>query len=232
MRTIWRQAALVGLVIFLVGTAVRVLWLAKPTQERPGGPEPAPKELSGLVAVIDPGHGGTDPGAVVSGTREKVITLQISLLVKELLEERGAKVILTRETDEDLGGTLREGLDRRVAMVTEHGANLFVSIHANKDRCNCWGAQTFFQKDGNPEGQVLAKAVQARLRELTPTTRQALAANYRVLRTSPVPATVVEVGFLSNATEHAKLLDEKYQRILATAVAHGVADYHKARAAQ
>lgn len=211
---------------------MRLFWISRPTQEGPGSPKPAPKELTGLVVVVDPGHGGTDPGAVVNGTREKVITLQISKLVKEILEERGAKVILTREEDEDLGGTLREGLDRRVAMVTEHGANLFVSIHANKDRCNCWGAQTFFQKDGDPEGQVLAKAVQARMRELTPTTRQALAANYRVLRVAKVPATVVEVGFLSNAKEHAKLLDAEYQRILATAVAHGIADYHKARAAQ
>jgi N-acetylmuramoyl-L-alanine amidase len=231
VRSLWRQATLVGLVIFFMGTAVRVAWLAgEPLRQASAELQNAEDYLKGLVLVVDPGHGGDDPGGVVKGTREKDITLSTSLMLKEMLEQHGAKVVMTRMTDEDLGGSLREELGRRVAMVTEHGAELYVSIHVNKDRCYCWGAQTFYQKGGSPEGKALAVAIQNRLREMTPTTRQALSANYFVLRTSPVPATVVEVGFLTNAKEHAKLLDPAYQRTIAFAVALGIADFRKQQA--
>lgn len=226
--SLWRQATLVGLVIFFLGTAVRVAWLAgAPLRAATAELQMASDQLKGLILVVDPGHGGDDPGAVVKGTREKEITLKISLILKELLEQHGAKVVMTRTIDEDLGGPIREELGRRVAKVEENGAHLYISIHANKDSCYCWGAQTFYQKGGSAEGKALAMAIQARLRELTPTTRQALAADYFVMRTAPVPATVVEVGFLTNDKEHARLLDPAYQRTVATAVALGIADFRK-----
>lgn len=229
--SLWRQATLVGLVIFCLGTAVRVAWVAgQPVRQAMADLQAVGDHLKGLVVVVDPGHGGDDPGAVVKGTREKEITLSISLMLRELLEQHGAKVVMTRTKDEDLGGPLREELGRRVAMVQENGAKMYVSIHANKDSCNCWGAQTFYQKGGTPEGRALAMAIQARLRQMTSTTRQALAADYFVTRTAPVPATVVEVGFLTNAQEHAKLQDPAYQRTIATAVALGIADFRQQQA--
>ncbi len=226
-----RQATLVGLAVFFLATLIRTTWvLGAPVREATAELADLAPHLQGLVVVVDPGHGGSDPGAVVKGTREKDLTLNIGLLLKALLEEQGAKVVMTRTTDKDLGGTIREELSRRVAIVKESRADLYVSIHANRDSCNCWGAQTFYQKAGTPEGKALAMAIQDQLRRLTPTTRHALAADYYVLRTSPVPSAIVEVGFLTSGQEHAKLLQPDYQKVLATAIALGIADYRKARA--
>jgi len=223
-----RQAALVGLAVFFLASMIRATWvLGAPVREATAELAEIGAHLKGLVIVIDPGHGGFDPGAVVQGTREKDLTLSISLMLKDLLEQQGATVIMTRTKDEDLGGTIREELSQRVQIVRESKAQLYVSVHANRDSCNCWGAQTFYQKGGMPEGQALAKAIQAQLRRLTPTTRDALAADYYVLRTSPVPSAIVEVGFLTSSKEHAQLLKPDYQKVLATAIALGIADYRK-----
>lgn len=230
-KPLWHQAALVGLVVFFLGTGVRVAWLGgEPVRQATAELGQSGEYLKDLVIVIDPGHGGVDPGAVVKGTREKELVLQIAVIVKDLLEQQGTKVVLTRTKDEDLGGSIREELGKRVALVREHGAQLYVSIHANKDSCNCWGAQSFYQRGGTPEGKALAMAIQARLRQMTETTRHALAADYFVLRTAPVPATVVEVGFLTNAREHARLLEPSYQQKVATAIALGIADYQRQQA--
>ena len=227
-KPLWHQAALVGLVVFFLGTGVRVAWLAgEQVRQVTAELQQNRDYLKDLVIVIDPGHGGFDPGAVVKGTREKELVLQIAMIVKDLLEQQGTKVIMTRTKDEDLGGTIREDLAQRVALVRQHDAQLYVSIHANKDSCNCWGAQSFYQRGGMPEGKALATAIQARLRQMTDTTRHALAADYFVLRTAPVPATVVEVGFLTNAREHARLLEPSYQQQVATAIALGIADYRR-----
>lgn len=185
-----------------------------------------------MVVVVDPGHGGWDPGAVVDGVREKEITLQVALLVKEMLEERDARVILTREDDTHFARSVREDLRQRVALVAEHQADIYLSLHANKDRCNCWGAQTFYQKGGLPEGKILAMAIQNRLRALTETTRYALPADYYVLRNSQVPATIVEMGFLSNPSERERLQQPEYQRTVARAIAEGVEAYRRQIAEQ
>lgn len=227
-RTTWRQATLVGLVIFFLGSIVRGAWVAgEPARQVMQDLSEAAGYLKGLVLVVDPGHGGDDPGAVVSGVREKDITLPIALAMKELLEQHGAQVVMTRTEDVDLGGKTREELGKRVALVEQHGAQLYISVHANQDACYCWGAQTFYQKGGTAEGKALAEAIQARLRAMTPTTREALAANYFVLRSTPVPAVVVETGFLSNADERARLQQPDYQRRVATAVVLGIADFRR-----
>ena len=135
--------------------------------------------------------------------------------------------------DAELGERIeaaREELGKRVALAERHNARAYVSIHANKDNCYCWGAQTFYQKNGgHPEGKALALAIQEQLRRNTPTTRVALAANYFVLRTNVAPAAMVEVGFLTNAKEHARLQDPEYQRTLARAVALGIADFFRSQ---
>ena len=227
-----RQAALAGLALLLLALLARTAWtghVAAAMQERLSE---SGRYLKGMVIVVDPGHGGDDPGAVVGETLEKHIVLDIAKDLKELLEQQGARVVLTRESDVSLGGPMREELGRRVALVREHKAAAYVAIHANKDSCNCWGAQTFYQKKGMPAGKELALAIQGQLRRLTPTTRVALPADYFVLRTSPVPAAMVEVGFLTNAKEKARLQDPSYQRTVAMAVALGLADFFKGQAPQ
>lgn len=227
-----RQVALAGLALFLLAMVARNAWTGRAVSAMQMRLNESGRYLRGVVVIVDPGHGGDDPGAVVGGTLEKHIVLDIAKSLKALLEEQGARVVLTRDTDVSLGGPMREELGRRVALVERHKASIYVSIHANKDTCNCWGAQTFYQKRGMPAGKDLALAIQAQLRRLTPTTRVALPADYFVLRTSPVPAAMVEVGFLTNASEKARLQDPVYQRTVATAVSLGLADFLKAQVPQ
>ncbi|HWI61615.1 MAG TPA: N-acetylmuramoyl-L-alanine amidase [Symbiobacteriaceae bacterium] len=224
-----RQVALAGLALFLLALLARTAWTGQTAAAMQQRLNESGKYLRGAVIIVDPGHGGEDPGAVVGPVEEKHIVLDISKALKEMLEKQGARVILTRDEDKSLGGPIREELGRRVALIQEHKASVFVSIHANKDGCNCWGAQTFYQKKGMPAGKDLALAIQAQLRRLTPTTRVSLPADYFVLRTSPVPAAMVEVGFLTNAKEKARLQDPGYQRTVAMAVALGLADYFKSQ---
>jgi N-acetylmuramoyl-L-alanine amidase len=221
----WRLIVSVGLALGLLIFMGQTVWTAGVIIRTDAQLKQAGKWLRGTVILVDPGHGGDDPGAVVGETLEKGIVLSIAKALKQELEAQGAKVVLTRDSDVSLGGPMREELGRRVALVNEHKANLFVSIHANKDRCNCWGAQTFYQKSGMPAGQQLAEALQNQLKRLTDTTRSALPANYFVLRTSPVPAAMVEVGFLTNAKERGLLQDVAYQTRLAKAVTLGLADF-------
>jgi N-acetylmuramoyl-L-alanine amidase len=185
--------------------------------------------LQERVILIDPGHGGADPGAVgVGGTLEKELTLQIAQRLAAALERVGARPVLARDRDMELGAeggrrlTIREELTERVKLAEKHGAHLLVSIHANRDRCNCFGAQTFYQRSGMPDGRRLAHAIQEELRRTTWTRRVALPIDHYVLRIAPVPAATVEVGFLSNAKEEAMLKDPAYQERLAGAILLGL----------
>lgn len=185
--------------------------------------------LQGKVVLIDPGHGGVDPGAIgAGGTLEKELTLQIAQKLGAALARTGAKPVLTRDRDIEISAdgnrrmSLREELTQRVDLARTHGAELLVSIHANRDRCACQGAQTFYQRQGSPEGQRLAVAIQTELREATWTRRVALPIDHYVLRISPVPAATVEVGFLSSAREEAMLRDPAYQEKLAQAILLGL----------
>jgi N-acetylmuramoyl-L-alanine amidase len=223
--TKWRLIVTIGLALGLLTFMGRTVWTASVSIRTDAQLKLAGKWLRGSVILVDPGHGGDDPGAVVGETVEKGIVLSIAKALKLELEAHGAKVVLTRDSDMSLGGPMREELGRRVALANEHKAHLFVSIHANKDGCNCWGAQTFYQKSGMPAGKELAEALQSQLKRLTDTTRSALPANYFVLRTSPVPAAMVEVGFLTNAKERGLLQDVAYQTQLAKAVTLGLADF-------
>jgi N-acetylmuramoyl-L-alanine amidase len=223
-----RHAIAVGLVLLFVAILGKSAWTIPAAVRGREQMQSDQKWLRGTLIVLDPGHGGWDPGAVVQETKEKELVLQISQVVKAALEAQGATVILTREADQDFGrGSIRKELAGRMAIVERHSPRVLLSIHANKDSCNCWGAQTFYQRSGAPAGKVLALAVQKRLRELTPTTRVALPANYYVLRTSPVPAAMVEVGFLSNEKERRRLHDPNYQKTLARAISLGLADFFR-----
>ncbi len=228
-RVLSRQVAAAGLALFVLIMMVRAAWTEARSVMVRAELDQAARWLRGAVIVLDPGHGGDDPGAVVGKTLEKTLTLQIAFQLKQVLEAQGARVILTRSRDEDLGGPIREELARRVALVDRHKAHIFVSVHANKDHCRCWGAQTFYQKDGMPAGQQMALLIQRRLREMTPTTRSALPADYFVLRTSPVPSAMVEVGFLTHEPERRRLMEPDYQQTLARAIALGLADFFRSQ---
>lgn len=194
------------------------------------------RALAGKIIVIDPGHGGPDPGAVgASGVLEKEVVLEISMVLRDLLNRAGARAILTRDSDVDLSEQppdsplqlrKKDDLEHRISIANDIQADVFVSIHANKFPSPIWyGAQTFYHAP-SPEGKRLALALQEQLVRLTDTEREINSnINQYVLRNARVPAATVEVGFLSHPGEEALLDDPKYQKRIAWAVFIGLAKF-------
>ncbi|RKD22665.1 N-acetylmuramoyl-L-alanine amidase CwlD [Ammoniphilus oxalaticus] len=191
--------------------------------------------LSGAIIAIDPGHGGFDGGAVSrDGLIEKDVALDISLYLRDFLQQAGALVIMTREEDVDLsqGGKLgqrkREDIHRRVKMVNESEADMMVSIHLNAIPSPRWyGAQTFYFPS-KQENQTLAFLIQDEIKDkLENTDRFAKKiGNVYLLKNVEMTAALVEVGFLSNPGEAAKLSSVKYQKSMANAIYQGILRYY------
>lgn len=226
------RKSLVVLVCALIGLGVSIRIQAAQALSL----EAATRALAGKIIVIDPGHGGPDPGAVgAAGVLEKEVVLEISFVLRDYLERAGARPILTREADVDLseqppGSPLqlrkKDDLEQRISMANEIPADVFVSIHANKFPSPIWyGAQTFYHAPSF-EGRRLALSLQEQLVRLTDTEREINSnINQYVLRNAKVPAATVEVGFLSHPGEEALLGDPKYQKRLAWAIFLGLAKF-------
>ncbi|MEG0472814.1 MAG: N-acetylmuramoyl-L-alanine amidase [Solibacillus sp.] len=200
-----------------------------------------PEPLGGVKIVLDAGHGGMDGGASGGEVIEKEITLAITKKVERQLTRLGAEVILTRQTDGDVISeqaandqklTNRERKKQdiflRESLVNSHEPDLFVTIHANAIPNAKWrGAQVFFHKDGHPNSELLAKAIQQTLREtLENTDREALSIKQvYLLKKADAPAALVETGFISNEEERKLLATDSYQEKIAFAIARGIENY-------
>ncbi|MFC4075376.1 N-acetylmuramoyl-L-alanine amidase CwlD [Salinithrix halophila] len=190
--------------------------------------------LTGRLIVIDPGHGGRDGGAVsATGLLEKNVSLAIALSLRDYLQEAGAMVIMTRETDRDLAdehvkSRKSQDLIRRAELVKKSRADAFISIHLNAIPSPRWkGAQTFYYPTLEAN-KKLAVAIQSELkRNLENTKRLARhSGEVYIMRTSPIPSALVEVGFLSNPEEAEMLRNTSYQKKLAAAIYHGIMLYY------
>ncbi len=196
-------------------------------------------KVAGRLIVIDPGHGGSDPGAVgPDGVLEKDIVLSIAKSLQTRLNQAAVYTILTRSEDGwvkpapggSLFGSKRQDLIERAEIANRSQADLFISIHCNSFPQSIWsGAQTFYYP-GRDESRRLAVAIQTELvRRLGPNRRQANAGDYRVLREAKMPAVVVEAGFLSNPREARLLADPSYQERVAEAIFWGIIRYFQSR---
>ncbi|MEH7180949.1 N-acetylmuramoyl-L-alanine amidase CwlD [Neobacillus vireti] len=191
--------------------------------------------LSGKIILLDPGHGGPDGGAGDSKALEKDIALDITLKVRDYLQQQGALVIMTRETDTDLadedtrGYSRRkvEDLKKRLKMINDSDNDLFVSIHLNAIPSARWsGAQTFYAPHFK-ENTKAAKFIQDELIvNLENTTRKAKPiSSVYILKNAKKPGVLVEVGFLSNPKERAQLKKDAYQEKIAISIYQGVVRY-------
>ncbi|MCI5678997.1 MAG: N-acetylmuramoyl-L-alanine amidase [Bacteroidales bacterium] len=179
--------------------------------------------------VLDAGHGGWDPGKTgTNGADEKLLNLAVVEKLAEYLEQGGAEVILTRDSDAALGKGKKADMAERKKIANETGADLLVSIHQNAfPSARAKGAQVFYHKSSE-KGKVLAECVQESLRSRVDGSniRQAKEnKEYYILRTTEIPAVIVECGFLSNAEEERLLNDAEYQEKLAWAIYCGILDY-------
>lgn len=173
--------------------------------------------LSGKVFIIDAGHGGVDPGTVVGKVYEKDINLQITLALRNELARLGASVMLTREGDYDLGtprATYRKksDFDHRISYINHSNANYFISIHLNYLSDSSYFGPQVFYNNRNEENKALALQVQEYLNSKLNTHREIKKLSNTIYMYSKLdkPGVLVECGFLSNASERKKLLDETY----------------------
>ncbi|WP_066639162.1 N-acetylmuramoyl-L-alanine amidase [Desulfolucanica intricata] len=182
-------------------------------------PKPG-EELVNRLIVVDAGHGGSDPGAIgPSGIYEKVLTLDIAKKLADLLEEQGARVVLARSDDSYVG------LYERTDLANELRADLFVSVHINASTSSSLsGTTTYYYGE---QGKELCEFIQPEL--VSALGRNNLGvryANFAVLRTSEMPAALVEVAFISNPEEERLLKTEEFRRKAAEAIARGISNYY------
>lgn len=187
--------------------------------------------VAGHTIVLDPGHGGSDSGAVgPSGVREKDVALQVAKKVQRLLEGAGAHVVMTRTTDRDVYGpnaTSGQELQARVDVAERTpGAELFLSIHCNAfSNPAANGTETYSYYD-SVEGGRLAFLLQKELLEAGGLRdRGTKEANFYVLKHSSIPASLVELAFISNEREEALLTSDDFQDKMAFAIAKGLSRF-------
>ncbi len=176
------------------------------------------------VVVIDPGHGGRDPGAVgIGGIREKDIVLDISFQVARLLEQQGVQAVMSRTDDSEID------LEPRVSLAERLNATLFVSIHANAinmSRPDISGIETYYYDNGLD----LARTIHASILEGTGASdRRVRQARFYVLRKTTMPSVLLEVGFVTGADDAARLSDPAYRSQMAASIARGILLYLQQR---
>lgn len=192
------------------------------------------KDKNQQVIVIDPGHGGNDPGKVgVNNALEKDINLAIATKLKSYFEKEGYKVVMTRESDKGLyaqssSNKKRADLQARVKLCNDTNPLIVISIHQNSyQTANCKGAQVFYY-DTSTDGEALAGYIQQSLIiNVDADNDRKIKANksYFLLKEIKTTAVIVECGFLSNPEEAEKLTQESYQEQLAFGIHAGVVAY-------
>jgi N-acetylmuramoyl-L-alanine amidase len=194
---------------------------------------------SSKCILIDAGHGGIDGGASSTcGILEKDVNLKISKKLKEVLEQEGYKVLMTREEDVGLyidNGTIRkkknEDLRNRYNMKKESGCDMFISIHLNSfPEGKYSGAQVWY--GNNSASKKLGHMIQVNLRQdINPQNNRVekCAKNdYKILRDNDeMPAVIIECGFLSNKEECEKLTEDEYQTRLVQSISKSIKTYYQ-----
>ena len=181
------------------------------------------------LIVVDAGHGGEDVGCMEGGIAEKDINLQIALLVKNRLEEKGYRVMMPREIDEYLEK------EERVELANSYQADAYVSIHQNtyegRDKSVC-GIETWYDgaDDTRDSGRLARLIHQETIRSTGATERELLeCADFCVTGKTLMPACLIETGFLSNPQERTLLSTAEYQEEIAEGICNGIDLYFNPR---
>lgn len=172
--------------------------------------------------VIDPGHGGEDPGATgASGTYEKDFTLSLAKKVSQLLEkDEQVEVYMTRQEDVFLSAEKRE----RPKYANNIPADLYISIHANTfEDSSVSGTETYYY-DSNSKS--LANIMHQSILKATGfKDRGVRREDYFVLKDTTMPAVLLEVGYITNPGNEEKMLSDNFQQEVAEAISRGIKDY-------
>lgn len=175
------------------------------------------------LIVIDPGHGGKNPGAIgVTGTWESNINYDIASRLNELLQNAGAFTIMTRKSDED------PGLWDRPGMANTNHADLFISIHSDSHPSPATrGSTVYAHYNATKDNWTLAWFVHNEIIKMTGLESKGLrAANFVVLREAKMPAILVESAYMTNKDDEALLKNPDFRQLMAQAIFNGIVEYY------
>lgn len=186
--------------------------------------------LSGKIIIIDPGHGGKDPGTISENIYEKDINLAISKALEIELSKVGATVILTRDDDYDLSvpnvrWRKKSDFDNRIKLINNSDADLYLSIHLNYLTNNSYyGPQVFYN---NEENKKLASIIQEILNSKLNSDREIkqIPSKTYMYDKLNIPGVLIECGFLSNFKEMKNLVNEEYQQKIASLIKEAIIKY-------
>ncbi|MEL6459792.1 MAG: N-acetylmuramoyl-L-alanine amidase [Cyanobacteria bacterium J06621_15] len=197
---------------------------SKPKPVAKPNPVRKPTPTGRVVVMIDPGHGGKDPGAIgIGGLREKDVILPISKKVAEILRKNGVNAVLTRNSD------FFVSLKGRVNMAERRDADLFVSIHANSmglSRPDINGLEVYYYNSGKRLADVVRKGI---TRKVKIRDRGIRRARFYVLRKTSMPAILVETGYVTGREDAVKLKQGWFRNQMAEGIADGILKYLKRR---
>lgn len=174
------------------------------------------RALSFSTVVLDPGHGGKDGGAAWNKLVEKRLNLDVAQRVETILKKKGLKVVMTRRADTFVS------LDDRACIANRQPRSIFVSIHFNASRKTAIRGIEIFYRSKN--GKVLASRILTALRSRLKTSagRGLVFGDLKVLRSTLMPAVVVEAAYISNKTEAARCATAAHRQAIAEAIAAGI----------
>ncbi|HWR30487.1 MAG TPA: N-acetylmuramoyl-L-alanine amidase [Negativicutes bacterium] len=183
--------------------------------------------LKGKLIVLDPGHGGSDPGAIgPRRTYEKNLNLSLGMQVKAILERSGAQVVMTRQTDIDCStpdASDRDELRARTMVANDRKADLFISIHHNASANTDLSGTTTYYYRKTMFDVVLAQCLQdAMIRGGGLDNIGVRTANFFVVKNTWMPAALLEIGFISNPQEEQILNSSAFQQKMALAIVAGI----------
>lgn len=174
-----------------------------------------PSLLAYSVVIIDPGHGGKDPGSLWYGVYEKNLTLDVAKRVDAILRAEGVATIMTRRTDRTVS------IDDRVHMANKFSNSLLVSIHFNANRLqSISGYETFYRSS---RGKKIAMTIQKAIGEkIKGKDRGVTNYPYAVLTRTKGTAILIECGFISNRAEATRAKSVAHRQALALGIANGI----------
>jgi len=190
-----------------------------------------------MTIIVDAGHGIPDGGAVgVSGSVEQKINLDIALKLKEVLGGKGIRVIMTRENENGLWDDEKQSIrqkkvsdmNNRLNIMENSDADLFISIHMNSYPNHKTSGLRVFYAPNHSKIKPLAENIQMRMQDITGANTTVVKSADKTLflmKNPPIPAILVECGFLSNPVEEKKLQESDYQARLAWAIADAIEKY-------
>ncbi|KLU65577.1 N-acetylmuramoyl-L-alanine amidase LytC precursor [Desulfosporosinus acididurans] len=196
--------------------------------------------LSGKTIMIDPGHGSPDTGAVgPNGTYEKDNTLAIAKDLNSVLQQAGAKVLLTRDNDPSPAASdfsEINDLQDRVDDAAKNNPDLFISIHNDSFSNPSVQGTTTYYCDGNPQeekSKQLASSIQSAMIDTVKTNNRGVKdANFYVIKYTTMPAVLVETAFISSPYEEARLQNDTFRKNVAAAIFHGIYNYYNGSTAK